>query len=276
MIFTGFVNGPLTVLAGVAVAVALVSLLQRFFDQRTLAASHGTTGNLLAVVGTLYAVMLGLVVVDAMVRFERAIDVVQAESTALADIHIMAERLPEPFGSRVKGACRDYAVAVVETEWERLAERGEPSIEARRAGLRVLRSLDGYEPETESQKALYPMIVQEMQAAWDHRRERIATAHYGVPAVEWVALLLGALVTVTLGGLFPFGHFRFHLLVTSLAALVMVLNLYLVSLFGYPFSGDLRVSDLPFRTDIGIFDGLYDEPANAEGRPAEPAHPVLR
>lgn len=270
MIFTGFVNGPLIVLAGVAVAVVLVCILQRAFDQRTLADSHGTTGNLLAVVGTLYAVMLGLVVVDAMVRFERAIDVVQAESTALADIHIMAERLPDPYQSRVQGACRDYAVAVVQTEWERLAEKGEPSLEARRAGLRVLRSLDGYEPETESQKALYPMIVQEMQTAWDHRRERISTAHYGVPAVEWVALLLGAVVTVTLGGLFPFGHFRFHLLVTSLAALVMVLNLYLVSLFGYPFSGDLRVSDLPFRTDIAMFDGIYDDPTG------ESSQPVLR
>lgn len=276
MIFTGFVNGPVTVLAGVALAVALVCLLQRFFDKQTLADAHGTTGNLLAVVGTLYAVMLGLVVVDAMVRFERAIDVVQAESTALADIHIMAEKLPEPFRGRVRGACRDYAVAVVENEWSSLAETGRPSIEARRAGMRVLRSLDGYEPETESQKALYPMIVAEMQTTWDHRRERISTAHYGVPAVEWVALLLGAIVTVTLGGLFPFGHFRFHLLVTSLAALVMVLNLYLVSLFGYPFSGDLRVSDMPFRTDIAMFDGMFDSPAGGEAQPAEPPHPVLR
>lgn len=268
MVFTGYLNGPLTVVAGVGVAVTLVWLLQRCFDQRVLRDCHGVTGNLLAVVGTLYAVMLGLVVVDAMVRFERAIDVVQAESTALADVHIMAERIPEPFRATVQQASRDYAVAVVETEWERLATHGEASMEARRAGLRVLRSLDGYEPATESQKALYPMLVQEMQAVWDHRRERISTAHYGVPAVEWAALLLGALVTVTFGGLFPVGHVRFHLLLTALASLVMVLNLYLISLFGYPFGGDLRVSDQPFRTDIRLFDGMYDT--------SNPGAPVLR
>lgn len=270
MIFTGYWTGPVTVLVGVAFAVVLVWLVQRLFDRQTLADAHGTTGNLLAVVGTLYAVMLGLVVVDAMVRFERAIDVTQAESTALADIHIMADRLPEPFRTRVQDACRRYAVAVVETEWDLLSEKGQPSIEARRAGLGVLRALDGFEPATESEKAIYPLVIQEMQAAWDHRRERIATAHYGVPAVEWVALLLGALVTVALGGLFPSDKPRFHLLVTALAALVIVLNLYLVSLFGYPFSGDLRVSDLPFRTDIGIFDGIYDE------SDAAPDQPVLR
>lgn len=268
MIFTGYLNGPLTVVAGVGVAVMLVWLVQRCFDQTMLASCHGMTGNLLAVVGTLYAVMLGLVVVDTMVRFERAIDVVQGESTALADIHIMAERLPDPFRSNVQEACRGYAVAVVETEWDRLATSGQASIEARRAGLRVLRSLDGYEPETESQKSLYPMIVQEMQTVWDCRRERISTAHYGVPAVEWAALLLGALVTVTFGGLFPVANFRFHLLVTSLAALVIVLNLYLISLFGYPFSGDLRVSDQPFRTDISLFDGMFDDPTAS--------HPALR
>ena len=265
MIFTGYWNGPLTVLAGVAIAVGIVTLVQRCFDRRVLEAGLGATGNLLAVVGTLYAVMLGLVVVDAMVRFERAIDVVQAESTSLADIHLMAERLPAEFRKRVQGACRAYAVAVVEREWPSLAKAGEPDIEARRAGLAVMRSLDGFEPSTESEKALYPMIVAEMQQAWDQRRERISTAHYGIPAVEWVALLLGALVTVTLGGLFPVEHVRFHALLTAMAALVMVLNLYLVSLFGYPFSGDLRVSDLPFRVDIGLFDGLYDRSEDSTG-----------
>jgi len=33
------------------------------------------------------------------------------------------------------------------------------------------------------------------------------------------------------------------------------LNLYLVSLFGYPFSGELTVSRRPFETDIAIFEG---------------------
>lgn len=264
MIFTGSYNGPMVVVAGVVIAVTIVCLLQRCFDRETLAATNGATGNMLTVVGTFYAVMLGLVVVDAMVRFERAIDVVQDESACLADVFLMAERLPAEYRTRVQSSCRDYAVAVVEREWPSMARAGEADVEARRAGLRILRSLRGYEPVTEAEKALYPMIVAEMHQTWDRRRERIATARDGIPAVEWVALLLGALVTVTLGGLFPFERFRFHVMLTALAAIVMVLNLYLVSLFGYPFSGDLCVSDLPFRVDIGMFDGLYDEPSESD------------
>jgi hypothetical protein len=47
--------------------------------------------------------------------------------------------------------------------------------------------------------------------------------------------------------------------VTTLTALVIGLNLYLVSLFGYPFSGELTVSSRPFATDIAIFEGRFDD-----------------
>ena len=42
------------------------------------------------------------------------------------------------------------------------------------------------------------------------------------------------------------------------------LNLCLVYLFGYPFRGETTVSERPFRIDIDIFNGIYDDsPAHA-------------
>jgi hypothetical protein len=149
-------------------------------------------------------------------------------------------------------------VTVVEQEWPLMA-RGFVSVDARKAGLRILRSLDDFEPTTEAEKAIFPLILQEMQTTWDNRRERIGTAEYGIPAVEWVALFLGAVVTIVFAGLFHVENFRLQMLITAMAALVIGLNLYLVSLFGYPYAGDLSVSNRPFRVDIGMFDGLFDE-----------------
>lgn len=258
MIYTGFYNGILIVGAGVVGALLMVAMVRRFFSPAVLRSAHDATGNILAVVGTLYAVMLGLVVVDSMVRFEKAVDVTQAESTALADIFLLAKRFPEPFRARIDQGCRDYAVTVVEKEWPLMA-KGFVSVDARKAGLRLLRSLDGFEPTTEAEKTAFPLILQEMQTAWDQRRERVATAQSGLPAVEWVALLLGAVVTVLFAGLFNVENLRLQALITAMAALVIGLNLYLVSLFAYPYAGDLVVSSQPFRIDIGVFDGLYDE-----------------
>ena len=269
MIYTGALNGLFIVGGGVVLSLLLVLLVRSRFNPEQLARAHDATGNMLAVVGTLYAVMLGLVVVDAMVRFEKAIDVVQAESTCLADIYILSQRLPEPQRSRLHDACRGYAVAVVENEWPLMAQ-GFVSADARKAGLRILRSLDDFEPMTEAEKAIFPLIIEEMQNTWDHRRERLSTAEYGIPGVEWVALLLGAVVTVVFAGLFHVENFRLQMLITAMAALVIGLNLYLVSLFGYPYAGDLSVSNRPFRVDIGVFDGLFDDAALGD-RPPAPA-----
>jgi len=267
VIYTGTLNGVLIVGGGVVASLLLAILVRSRFSPEQLTRAHDATGNMLAVAGTLYAVMLGLVVVDAMVRFEKAIDVVQAEAAALADIFILAQRLPQPQRSRVHDACRDYAVQVVYAEWPLMAQ-GLVSIDARKAGLRILRSLDDFEPTTEAEKAIFPLILQEMQTIWEHRRERVGTAEYGIPAVEWVALLLGAVVTVVFAGLFHVETIRLQMLITAMAALVIGLNLYLVSLFGYPYAGDLSVSRRPFEVDIELINELFNEARVHDREPA--------
>ena len=143
-------------------------------------------------------------------------------------------------------------------------QRARMSVKARRTALQLVRSLDSFEPETETQKAVFPLLLEQVRDLWDRRRERATMAQYGIPAIEWAALFIGAAVTVLFAGLFSVGNARLQTLLTSLVALVIGLNLYLVSLFGYPFAGELSVSVRPFAVDIGIFEGQYEaRPAHA-------------
>lgn len=247
---------------GIVAALLLVAVVRRLFPADVLRRGHEATGNVLAIVGTLYAVLLGLVVVDAMVRFEHAADIVQEESNCLADVFLLAARFPEPYQARIRGACRTYTRAVVDREWPLMAE-GRMSLDARLAALELSRALDDFEPTTEAQKIVLPIVVEQLREMWDCRRERAGTVTNGIPAVEWVALIIGGAVTVLFAGLFAVENGRLQALTTSLLALVIGLNLYLVSLFGYPFAGALSVSNRPFSVDLGIFEGRFD---------ATPAH----
>jgi hypothetical protein len=115
-------------------------------------------------------------------------------------------------------------------------------------------------------------MLEKISELWDQRRDRGGTALYGIPAVEWVSLILGAVVTVFFAGLFSVGNARLQMVVTSLTALVIGLNLYLVCLFGYPFAGELSVSSRPFDVDIDVFRGVYDaSPAPVGEAHATPA-----
>jgi len=267
MVDSGYWNGAAIVAAGVAVSIVVVAVTRRLFPAAELRDGHESTGTLLAIVGTLYAVLLGLVVVDAMAGFEKASESVRMESNCLADIFLLAEELPEPIRGRIRDACRTYARQVVEIEWPNMAQ-ARMSVEARMTAVLLTRGLHGFEPATEAHKILYPLIVEQIRELWDHRRDRAAGVENGIPAIEWVVLVLGGLVTIFLGGLFHVGSRRLQYVVAAMTGLVIGLNLYLVCLFGYPFAGDLSVSSRPFKVDIAIFDGAYASGPAHEGESA--------
>jgi hypothetical protein len=257
MEYTGCWNGLFIVGGTVAVALVLSTVARRLFADSALRVGHDATGNLLAVVGTLYAVLLGLIVVEAMTRFDRAVDCVQNESNSLADIFLLCDHLAEPQGGRLKQLARTYARQVVDLEWPAM-DRAGMSHDARLTALAMVRALDDFEPRSEAEKAVYPLVLEQLREMWDRRRERAGFAEFGIPAVEWATLLIGAAVTLFFAGLFHVEHLSLQLLISGLTALVIGLNLYLVVLFGYPFAGDLSVSNRPFQVDIAIFDGVYD------------------
>jgi hypothetical protein len=263
MEYAGCWNGLVIVGGTMVVALVLSTVARRLFADSALRVGHDATGNLLAVVGTLYAVLLGLIVVEAMDRFDRAVDCAQKESNSLADIFLLCDHLAEPQGSRLQQLARTYARQVVDLEWPAM-EQARMSTDARITALAMVRALDGFEPRSEADKVVYPLLLEQLRELWDRRRERAGFAEFGIPAVEWVTLLIGAAVTVFFAGLFHVEHVGLQMLISGLTALVIGLNLYLVALFGYPFAGDLSVSNRPFQVDIAIFDGVYDSgPAHA-------------
>jgi hypothetical protein len=87
--YAGCWTGILIVGTCVLAALLLAELARWDFGTEAIREGHTASGNLLAVVGTLYAVLLGLVVVDAMARFQQAMDSVQAESNCIADIYLI-------------------------------------------------------------------------------------------------------------------------------------------------------------------------------------------
>ena len=57
---------------------------------RTLITAHDISGQYLSIVGTMYAVLLGLIVVDAMSRFQQAFLIVEEEANSLSELIYLA------------------------------------------------------------------------------------------------------------------------------------------------------------------------------------------
>jgi hypothetical protein len=79
-------------------------------------------------------------------------------------------------------------------------------------------------------------------------------ATHGLPRVEWFVLIIGGIVTVAFTYFFGVENQKVQMIMTCMVSLLISLNLYLVVLFGAPFSGDLCIDSDAFKVDRIIFE----------------------
>jgi hypothetical protein len=236
-----YVVATVLVVLGTAAGVLGLLTVRRWLGAGMLAQSHDVAGSLLSVVGTLYAVLLGLVVVDSLEDFEEAREATIQEENALVNLVLLSRRLPEAKGEEIRRLASSYARLVVEREWAAMDE-GRTDPEAHRAALALVRAVLDFEPVGEGEKAVYPAGIDAAMQLWNSRHARAVGCATGIPPLEWAVLILGGVVTVAFTYFFVVDNLRLQVVMTALVALSISLNVVLVMMFGYPYSGGVRIA----------------------------------
>lgn len=244
--------GVLLVIFFAAISVAGLFLVRGRVSPESLHESHEVAGYLLSIVGTMYAVLLGLVVVDAMAKFQDARVNVQNEANSLADVFLLCEKYSPAKERQIKELCLHYVQRVIDFEWKAMDD-GNYDPEARRTAIQLIRAVRDFEPKTEAQQQIYPVIVQEVCQVWDCRRARTNASQFGVPFEEWLVLFVGGFVTIIFTYFFGLKNIAMQVAMTVMCSLLISLNMLLVLWFGYPFSGDRKVHPEAFKVDQLIF-----------------------
>ncbi len=218
--------------------------LRRLLGPERIRECHEVGGYYLAIVGSFYAVLLGLIVYAAMDKFSKAESTVENEARAVLGVYTLASQFGDE-GRAIRENLSKYASEVIVNEW-RLMEQNRISLAARNLFVDTIDRVKKIQPVSENQKALYPVMVSELINLWDSRRDRTKVSNYGLPGAEWTVLILGAAITLFFTLFFTIESTSIHLFMTGMIALLIFASLYLVLLFGAPFSGDLRVSNTGF------------------------------
>lgn len=250
-----YVNSIIIFTLGVALSVVGLIWVRQKVHIDSLMENHEVGGYMLSVVGTMYAVLLGLVVVDAMTRFQEARTIVEAEANSLADVFVLSRRFPPEKQKKIEHLCLDYVTEVTQVEWP-MMDTANKSFKARKMVFDLIHEVVDFEPVTESQKAIYPMAVQSVTNLWDNRRARTNISDNGMPFEEWVVLILGAAVCSVFSYFFGLRNLKAQIIMTALCSTLIALNLFLVLMFGYPFSGDMKIKPDALVVDKLIFERL--------------------
>jgi hypothetical protein len=237
------------VVGGVCLAaVGGLALVQFLVPTSSRKRHNDVAGFIYAVLGVIYAVLLALVVIAVWEDFGRARETVEAEANATAEIFWLANRLPEPEGVRLQELTRSYAEEVVEVEWPLMREGRAPLMEPGQATPNgwviiddIRATLQGFEPGTRAEAALYAEGIDQVEALASARRMRLVEAEEGLPAVLWVVLVFAGAAAIGFTYLFGLESTRAHGLMVAALAAVIGMVLYTIGAMEHPFSGGASI-----------------------------------
>jgi hypothetical protein len=231
----------LTVLYAVGAVLAVRRLRWRLDvdDNATAAALH-------AFIGVLYAVALGLLVVSAQDDNSDVRRAVSTEANATGNLFRVTGGLEPASRLRLRREIAEYVRLVVDDEWP-ATQHARASAPTWRAMDRLAADVYTFVPATPREERVYPQLVDEMEEVLDARRDRLHLGEEGVGAVTWTIILLGGMITIGFAAFFRMGSVRAHLLLTSLAAAMFGLMLFLLLAMDHPLWGRVSIGPGPFQ-----------------------------
>lgn len=236
----------LIVIAGVpALSVACFLAVRRWLPQwRTSPEIVVAVG---AMVMTLFALVLAFAAVNLYGGYTDAQNNVAAEADALGQITRDVRAFPHAERDRIDRALIAYIRVVHDVEFPAM-RTGDAGNE--HAGIPATNNLfaliQGYEPQTEAQKAFYAVSVDRLNELATLRRNRISAADSSLPRSFWILLLLTAVVSIGLTFFLATANTALDLVLISSVSLVVGAGLLTIVLLEYPFSGSVSVSGDPF------------------------------
>lgn len=258
MSFDAWVFGILMVAGAVLLASVGALAVRRAVSAGTLKSNHEVAGYLLSVVGTLYSVLLGLIVVDTQSKYQEARAMSQQEADSCLDMFHLAYGLPLEKRIILHNKLQEYLDVLVAQEWNSHSREGSFIDFAKTPFREIWWILTDFEPQTNKEQSVYEQLLDEMQKLSDGRRYRMQISKTSLPAVMWGVLIAGAALTVFFTYLFEVENTKAQVLMTALVALSLALNILLVALFNNPYKGYMRIQSYPFEYDRRVMKQLLE------------------
>ena len=245
--------GLLLLCVSIALAVGGLIFVERLVPTSLRRQHNDVAGFIYAVLGVVYAVLLGLMVVAVWEQWNAATDTADREASELAEVFWVADRMPESEGHRIQELVRSYARVVVNEEWP-LMRQGKSSPKAWELLDEIRSAVQNSQPSSPAQQVLYEEGLERVHELADARRARLLEADQGLPSILWIVLIVGGIVVIGFTYLFGLESTVIHLLMVAALVLIIALVLFTVAELDFPFSGGVRIGPEAMEQVLGRFE----------------------
>jgi uncharacterized protein DUF4239 len=237
--------GLIFIAISVAIALVALRLVQRFLPGWREAESGEQVVGVGQMVMTIFALVLAFVILNLYNGFQSAAENVSAEANSLSTVMRDAQAFPSADRHRIDHAVAAYAEVVRKREFEQLTQ-GREDPQARRRLALLISAVQGYSPVTESQRAFYRSLVDELNAVSGERQKRVEAAESSIPGPLLALILVSGAVLLGTSLLIRAHRPAVDIALVASVAVIVGLGLFTAVILQYPFSGSIAVSSSPF------------------------------
>lgn len=244
------------------VAVAAIPLRHRLVGRHETS-HHEALDAIFSAVSSLYAILLGLILVAAWQNFQEAEHEQIDEAHHLVTLFRLSAALTEPTGRQIRGDLYRYTQSTVDEEWSRMDALFKETA-GQSAGLPDTfgyyndlwsRYLGYKAQDTRDQTALDHSMNELIQFSED-RRERLLDAKPYLPPDVWRLLFAGAVLVMVMAALFTVGRSGLFAVTSFALGASIALELAVVLSVDHPYAGQTVVEPNALRNSVHVMEHL--------------------
>lgn len=229
------------------VVMGLTLLVRRTAGLARLEANNEVAGFKYAVLGVIYAVLLGFAVIVVWENFRDGQSAVMREASALSTIYRLAGGVDPAVSGSIRQAASHYARIVVEEEAPMMAEGLRISGRATGSLSDLYTAVLAAKPQTLEQSDAYQSLLTALTTLSASRRDRLELGGSTVPQVVWIVLFGGAIINIVFLLFFGTRHIWVQMLMSGMLTAVIFMALFAIVMIDHPFAGSVRVTMEPIQ-----------------------------
>lgn len=242
------------IVLSVVASILLVAVLNRIWPVEKRKTLNDVNAWQMGVLGTIYGVILGFMLLTVWSDFRTAEIDVSLETASVINIHRIADGLPSPQRDAVRDLTVKYAEVAVQQEW--------PAMQAQKenhAGQIVLGQMwevaNSIQTRTPEQINRLNHLLTALSGLAEHRRMRMEQHENNLPTMLWVLLIVGAMATVTSACLLGNDKKWLHYCQVVALTFVIAMTLAAIADLARPFEGAVAVAPTPLQRSLVIMQG---------------------
>ncbi len=197
-------------------------------------AHNDVAGFVFSVVGVMYGVLLAFVVIVVWEQYsESRINARHESSAALSLQQAMGAYAESSHSPDLRPALLSYLHEIVDGEFPAMAaqRRLPPVSQALEA---IWQGVQGLSPTSLRQQVLYGELIGRLNELERLRAERLGDAHEQLPHVIWLALIVGAVLTIGFSFFLGTENVRAHGVMTAVLGALVGVIFYVIVQLDYP------------------------------------------